>query len=67
MLDRAKVLHGPQTRRLGKTDTPTSLQMSNIALTHDGPLESPTLNPTFSDGRTFCDIKHMVMFLIIPT
>ena len=36
-------------------------------LKHDGPLGSPTLNPTFSNGRTVYDIKHMVMFSVVPT
>ena len=41
--------------------------MSDRALTHDGPLGSSTLNPTFSDGHIVYDVEHMVMFLIVPT
>ena len=34
---------------------------------HDGPLRSPTLNPTFSNGRIVYDIEHMVIFSVVPT
>ena len=30
-------------------------------------LGSPTLNPTFSNGRIVCDIERMVIFLVVPT
>ena len=41
--------------------------MSDRAITHYGLLGSPTVNPTFSNGRTICDIEHMVMFSVVPT
>ena len=41
--------------------------MLDRAIMHYGLLGSPTLNPTFSNGRTVYDIKHMVTFSVVPT
>ena len=40
--------------------------MSDKAIMQYGLLGLSTVNPTFSNGRTVCDIERMVMFLVVP-
>ena len=41
--------------------------MSDKAITHYGLLGLSTVNPTFFNGGTGCDIERMVMFSVVPT
>ena len=57
---------GPWTRLLGEIDALASLWVSDRTMAHHGLLESFVLKLTFSNGRTVCNMKCIVVCSAVP-